>query len=150
MARSTGGAGGTDATAAALLRALVEAYNRHAVEELLELYAPDGVHEDVAGQRRKHGPVAISAGLTRFLASVPDARWAVDRVIGSPEEAVAAYVFHGTLGGPFGDVEPRGQVIRLDAVLVVSVRGGRITRTRDYFDSATFMRQLHGPSSAPP
>jgi steroid delta-isomerase-like uncharacterized protein len=142
MAGCTSSTHGAETSAPALLRALVEAYNRHAVEELIDLYDPEGVHEDVAGQRRKEGPVAISTGLGRFLHAVPDAHWALERVVGSGNGAVAPYVFQGTLREPLGDVEPRGQVIRLDAVLVVSVRDGLITRSRDYWDSGTFARQL--------
>jgi steroid delta-isomerase-like uncharacterized protein len=142
MAGRTPSDGGADRTAPALLKALVDAYNRHALSELIDLYDPEGIHEDVAGRRRKKGPVAIATGLGRFLQAVPDAHWAVDHVVGSPTGAVAAYVFQGTLRQSLGDVEPRGQVIRLDAVLLVSVRDGLITRSRDYWDSGTFARQL--------
>lgn len=142
MAPSTLSTHGAAASAPELLRALVDAYNRHALDELLELYDPEGVHEDVAGGRRKRGPAKIAAGLERFLRAVPDAHWAVARVAGTANGAVAPYVFHGTVRERLGDAEPRGQVIRLDAVLLLHARDGRITRTRDYWDSATFARQL--------
>ncbi len=138
--------GATPATTVA--RALIEAYDRGAIDDAVALYAPDGVHEDVAQQSRKQGADAIARGLGGLLRAVPDARWRVDVLAGDETTAAVAYVMEGTLQARLGPFEPRGQAINLEGLLLISVDEGRISRSRDYWDSGTLGRQLAGGDAA--
>jgi predicted ester cyclase len=113
------------AGATTVARALLEAYNRGAVDDAIALYAPDGVHEDVAQQSRKQGPDAIARGLGGLLRAVPDARWRVDVLAGDETTAAVAYVMEGTLQDRLGPFEPRGQAISLEGLLLISVEQAR-------------------------
>jgi steroid delta-isomerase-like uncharacterized protein len=135
-----------EATAPAdVLGELLARYNRGAAEEAASLYAADGTHEDVAQGRRASGPDAIGSGLGHFLRCFPDARWAVDRIFGDATSAAASYRLRGTLQADLGPFRAQGQELDLQGLMLVTVSGGRITSSRDFWDSGTLGRQLGGP-----
>src|SRR4051794_31670089 len=98
---------------AGVLEGLLEAYNRGAPDEVANLYAADGTHEDVAQGRRVGGPEAIRSGLATFLRSFPDAAWSVARMLGDGDAAAAAYRLTGTLQGDLGPFRATGQELDL-------------------------------------
>lgn len=125
-----------------VLDALFEAYNQHDPDAAASLYAPDGQHEDVAYGRPKRGPDAISGGLRHFLDAFPDAHWATSDRIVNGDRAVARYTLTGTLQGDLGPFKGNGQRIELRGVQVLELRAGAITRSEDYWDGASFERQV--------
>jgi len=126
-----------------VLEALYQAYNAHDAAAAGALYAADGVHEDVATQRPQKGPAAIATGLNGFLTAFPDAQWTC---LGSGEQAgtvFSRYVLTGSLQGDLGPIRADGQSLQLRGVHVLQVRDGRIERSEDYWDMATFQRQMN-------
>jgi steroid delta-isomerase-like uncharacterized protein len=137
--------GPQDAAAPAeVLAALMAAYNGGAARDAARLYDAAGMHEDVAQGRRATGPEAIGDGLARFLGCFPDAHWAVDSVLTETDGAAAVYRLTGTLSADLGPFQASGQALDLAGVLVLTVRAGRITSSRDFWDAATLGRQLGG------
>jgi steroid delta-isomerase-like uncharacterized protein len=132
-----------------VLDSLYQAYNGHDPDAAAALYAADGEHEDVAHGRPRRGDQAIAEGLRRFLAAVPDARWETSDRIVAGDRAVARYVLSGTLQGDLGPFRARGQRIVLRGVQVLELRSGRIARSEDFWDGATFERQLNQPQHRP-
>jgi len=131
-----------------VLDSLYQAYNDHDPDAAAALYAAGGEHEDVAHGRPRRGAQAIAEGLRRFLAAVPDARWETsDRIIAG-DRAVARYVLSGTLQGNLGPFRARRQRIVLRGVQVLELHSGRITRSEDFWDGATFERQLANHNAA--
>jgi steroid delta-isomerase-like uncharacterized protein len=119
------------------------AYNRHDAAGAARLYAPRGTHEDVPQARVAEAPEAVLEGLERFFAAFPDAHWATEGVTGTGDEAAAAYRLTGTLTGSLGPFVPTGQRLDLRGVHVVQTdERGRIRRSTDYWDAATFARQM--------
>jgi steroid delta-isomerase-like uncharacterized protein len=118
------------------------AYNAHDVEAAIALYAPDGTHHEVTQGKRVEGHEALRSGLTRFLESFPDARWEEQRRIVAPDGAAIAYRLTGHLAAPLGPFKTPGRALDLEGVLTIEHSGGQITATADYWDAATFGRQL--------
>lgn len=128
--------------AGALAERLYAAYNDHDAAAAAALYAADAFHLEIAQGRRAEGPDAIARGLEGFFAAFPDARWTPDRRIASGGEAAVSYVLSGTLRAPLGPFEPRGQVLELRGVHVIGAGAGRIRWSEDYWDAASFGRQM--------
>ena len=123
---------------------LYDAYNRHDAAAVARLYAPDGSHEDVAHGRPRLGPGAIADGLRRFFGWFPDARWEPSLRIADRRGAVAVtYLLTATLQQPMGPIAARGQPLSLRGVQVLHLRDGLISRSEDYWDAATFHRQIN-------
>lgn len=128
------------------LERLYDAYNRHDLNEVAELYSSAGSHEDVAMDRIAHGAEAITEGLGQFYEALPDARWDAEHISGRGNRACAAYVLTGTLLGRLGPFAPDGQRIRLPGVHVLETDpDGQIIRSTDYWDLDAFVGQLNAP-----
>lgn len=127
-----------------LVTRLYVAYNAHDAAAVAALYAAEATHEDIAQGKPKRGPDDIAAGLARFFGWFPDARWTLEHhVIGGNGVAAVSYLLTATLKSQFGPIAPRDQAISLRGVHMLQVRDGLIRRSEDYWDAATFQRQLN-------
>lgn len=131
--------GGGDA---AVAEAWCDAYNAHDVERVASLYAADGRHVEIAQGRSAEGRKAIRQGLDAFLAAFPDAHWAQDEVIATATSAAIAYTLTGSLQRQIGPFGAHRQRLELRGVHVLWLAGREIVESRDYWDSATFARQM--------
>jgi steroid delta-isomerase-like uncharacterized protein len=123
-----------------------DAYNAHDTQAVAALYQPDASHHEVAQGRRTQGSADIVAGLGRFLESFPDAVWTERRRIISRDDdgAAIAYRLTGHLAAPLGPFRTPGQELDLEGMFMIECAGGTITATADYWDGATFGRQMQG------
>ena len=134
------------AAALTVVARLYEAYNRHDAAAAAALYSEAGAHGEVAQGRERVGRGEIESGLAQFLESFPDAHWQVERRIGSGGEVAIAYRLTGTLQVRLGPFEPHRQRLELRGVHLVEVLDGEIVRCDDYWDAATFGRQMSATS----
>jgi len=123
---------------------LYDAYNRHDPVLVAQLYAANGTHEDIAQGRPKTGPDQIAAGLGKFFGWFPDAVWEPQsEILGADGREAVTYLLTATLQTQMGPVAPRGQKISLRGVHVLELCNGLISRSEDYWDAASFQRQLN-------
>jgi steroid delta-isomerase-like uncharacterized protein len=125
-----------------LVSRLLDAYNRHDAVAAGALYAEGAQHVEMASGRSRQGPAAIAAGLGYLLRAFPDAAWEVRDVIASGDRTAVRYTLTGSLQADFGPHPARGQRLRLPGVLVVERDGDRIGHVEDYWDAASFSRQM--------
>lgn len=126
-----------------VIERLYQAYNRHDATAVGRLYAAEATHEDIAQGKPKCGPDEIASGLARFFGWFPDARWAPQHyAIGANGIAAVSYLLTATLKSQFGPFAPHDQAISLRGVHMLHVRDGLIRHSEDYWDAATFQRQL--------
>lgn len=125
-----------------VVRALYAAYNTADVESASALYAPAGRHLEVATERLGEGPDEIGAGLAGFLGAFPDARWEEQVRVVAGRRAAVTYLLTGTLRARLGPFEPAGQRLELRGVHVLDVGPEGIVSCEDYWDAATFGRQM--------
>jgi steroid delta-isomerase-like uncharacterized protein len=125
-----------------LVARLLAAYNRHDAGAAAVLYAEYARHVEMSSGRSQQGPEAIAGGLEYLLRAFPDAAWAVRDVIAGEGRTAVRYTLSGSLQADFGPYPARGQQLRLPGVLVVESHGDRIGHAEDYWDAATFARQL--------
>ncbi|MBM7518624.1 ester cyclase [Nocardioides nitrophenolicus] len=125
-----------------VLEALYRAYNGHDADAAASLYTAGGHHEDVATQRVQRSPEAIAVGLRGFLDAFPDAHWRCLGVASDHGVVFGQYVLTGTLQGALGGLPAHGQRLELRGVHVLRTRDGQIEQSEDYWDLATFQRQM--------
>jgi steroid delta-isomerase-like uncharacterized protein len=123
---------------------LYGAYNRHDAAAVAELYDGNGIHEDIAIGHSNVGQTAIADGLQKFFGWFPDAHWAPHVQIANPFGSVTiTYLLTATLQAQMGRTIARGQRISLRGAHVLHVRGSLIHSSEDYWDAATFQKQLN-------
>lgn len=123
---------------------LYEAYNRHEPSAVARLYHLDATHEEIAQGNIRQGPQAIAEGLRQFFTWFPDARWEPRSHISDQAGWVAVtYLLTATLQAPMGALAARGQQLSLRGVHVLHLGGDAIRGSEDYWDAATFQRQIN-------
>jgi steroid delta-isomerase-like uncharacterized protein len=132
-----------------LLDRLTDAYNRHDVDGIRALYAPDATVND--------GPLdAAIATHERFFGFLPDIKAELRAAAAEGALVIAEMTLHGTNTAPLPlgvvhraiagtDAErlpATGRTVGIPVVLVIEVDGGRIASERQHYDSFTFLGQL--------
>lgn len=117
-------------------------HNAHDAAAVGALYVPEGSHREVATAQVKTGPEAIAAGLASFLAAFPDARWDYGSAVVEPSRAAVPYRLTGTLQRQLGPFAPAGQSLELEGIVLVEFGADGLIATTDYWDAATFGRQM--------
>ncbi|MGM4916264.1 nuclear transport factor 2 family protein [Tardiphaga sp. 813_E8_N1_3] len=132
----------TDAPSAAeVVKKLYAAYDRHDHTAIQELYRHDATHDEISQSKTKQGAADIATGMQKLFAWLPDIHWKVNAMVGGEDGVVAVvYVMHATVPLKNGATETKP--ISLRGVQLVEVENGRIRHSEDYWDAATFQRQL--------
>ncbi len=130
---------------AAVAEKWISAWNSHSPEKMLLVFTADVFYEDVAFSEVSHG----SAELRKFAASefegVPDLELKLLRANVQGGHGTIEWVFSGTDKGVFNT----GKKFSVRGVSVIDVRDGKISRSVDFYDSGTIMRQV-GVLPTPP
>ena len=126
----------TEATEA-VARAMFDAFNRHDLDALAALYAPDAVlvSPDVDGPRQ--GPSGARQTYGELFALAPDVQDRVVRLVADGPWVAVEFVSTGTASLPDGD-----RPFSLEVAALLEVRDGRIVQDRSYFDPGAFLRQV--------
>jgi len=108
--------------------------------------ADDCQFEDVARNEAQVGPQAYKDDYYRWREAFPDGECKVVNVITDGDWAMVEFVNRGTHTGPLrsslGTFEPTGRKVEVRYCSVMRVEDGKVVEGRDYYDSATFLRQL--------
>lgn len=123
---------------AAVAEKWIAGWNSHDPEKLLSAFTSDVFYEDVAFGEVSHG----SAELRKFAASefeaVPDLKVEMLRA--------SMHSGHGTIEWTFSGTDTHifktGKKFSVRGVSVIVVREGKISRSLDFYDAATIMRQV--------
>ena len=123
---------------AAIAEKWIAAWNSHDPEKMVPVFTSDVFYEDVAFGEVSHG----SAELRKFAASefeaVPDLKVELLRA--------SVHNGHGTIEWTFSgtdkDIYKTGKKFSVRGASVIDVREGEISRSLDFYDAATIMRQV--------
>lgn len=102
--------------------------------------------EDIARGELLPGPEAYKRDYYRWREAFPDGECKVVNVIVQDDWAVVEFVNRGTQTGPLhsslGTFPPSGRTAEVRYCSVMRVANGMVIEGRDYYDSATIVRQL--------
>jgi steroid delta-isomerase-like uncharacterized protein len=121
------------------------AYSKLDYRSVASLYASDAVHVDPIG--RREGAEAIGAYFEEGDKPFSDISVETSQVIEEGNALVGEWVWRATNTGPITmpdgrEIPATHKSLELPGVSVVSVRNGKCTSQRDYFDNASVMSQL--------
>ena len=124
-----------------VVNALYDAYGRHDHRAILAIYCDDATHDEVSQLKTKQGAAEIAVGMQKLFSWLPDVRWEVkSMIVGSGGEVAVAYLMHATAPQKSGVTDVK--TISLRGVQLIKVADGRIRHSEDYWDAATFQRQV--------
>ncbi len=129
-----------------IVRIFHESWDLRDPERGVGVIADDCAFEDVARGEPQVGPDGYRADYHRWRAAFPDGEVKIVRVIVDGEWAVVEFVNRGTHTGTLksssGDFAPTGRSIEIRYCSVMRVHEGKVVEGRDYYDSASILRQL--------
>ncbi len=112
-------------------------------ERLLALFAYDCVFEDVTFGFVARGKDELRRFVNGAFAAVPDFTYGVTRRFATRQWVAIEWVMSGTHKGDFPGIPATGK--RFSSVRgtsILELEAGKIRRESDYWDAATFMRQV--------
>ena len=107
-----------------LLRAYVEAFNRHDLAAVMACFTTDAVIVDMSGERHE-GTVEIQKFYEWQFRAFPDGRCDIERIAGDGGTGMAETTFHGTH-------VTSGKVVSARGPEVVEFAAGRIKHLHDH------------------
>ena len=131
------------------LRALIDAYNdawnRHDVDRIVAMHAPDMVFENHTAGERAEGD-AVRAHIAAIFEGWPDLRFETRRLYVREDLIVQEWTAHATHSRTMrrGDLvaEPTGRPLQWVGMDVIPVRDRLIARKDVYSDSVSILRQV--------
>ena len=134
-----------------LVLSLLDAQQRADTSAIVELFWPDAVYDDYAGQLQYRGIEEIVGYVTSVHGWADDVYVNAGQVHASPSGAVAEWLFAGVQARPIAGYLPTvtNREVVLNGVTIVEVDGGRIRRAADYVDTAPLALQLGGRIELP-
>jgi steroid delta-isomerase-like uncharacterized protein len=127
-----------------LVQELYAAWSLHQLEKIDAIFADNAAYEDVAAGQVHRGAEEIKQLLRASYAWAPDFRVTMKSLIVADDCAATEWVSEGIQTGPIGDLPASGNSFRLHGASILTFRDGKIAKVTDYYDMATFLRQLGG------
>jgi steroid delta-isomerase-like uncharacterized protein len=121
------------------------AWNAHDADKVASFYTDDVVYEDVAFGLKARGRAELRKMAADFFAGVPDLKLEVVSNTSMGDHGSVEWVFSGTDVGLY----KTGKKFSVRGASVYEVRGGKFSSNRDYYDSASIMRQVGILPNAP-
>ena len=119
------------------------AWSSHKPDKVLALFTDDCVLEDVPFGVVTHGKDQLRAFAEGAFAAVPDFRFELTTRFVAGSRAGMEWVMSGTHKGDLPGLPATGKSFSgIRGATIIELQGGKIRRNSDYWDSATFMRQV--------
>ncbi|MBI2911554.1 MAG: ester cyclase [Chloroflexi bacterium] len=125
-----------------IIEEMAAAENSHDVERALACFTDDCFFEDVPFGMTARGKQELAASLRMWLGAVPDAHARLASSFVAGDRAAAEVVVTGTHTGDLPGLPATGRRFEIRAVSVLELQQGKVKRRSDYWDSASFLRQL--------
>jgi len=118
------------------------AWSTQDAPSFLTLFAEDAHYCDVALDKVFRGQEAIKAFFEGTFTTFPDFKMEIGRCAVTTDAAAGEWIMSGTfLGDSFGE-PPTGKSFRVHGCCFLRLVDGRIVEHRDYWNPATFDRQV--------
>jgi steroid delta-isomerase-like uncharacterized protein len=117
-------------------------WSAHDIDRLWTLFTDDAVYEDVTMGVVNRGAEQFRAFAEGFLSAFPDVTFELRSSLVSHVGGGAEWVMRGTHRGEMPGMPATGRKVDIRGASILEFRQGRISRCSDYWDMATFLKQL--------
>jgi steroid delta-isomerase-like uncharacterized protein len=117
-------------------------WSSHDLDRLLPLFTDDVVFEDVAQGAVHRGKDGLRAFAERVFAGFPDVALELTSRFATGNQGGGEWVMRGTNRGDSPGMPATGKRVELRGASIFEFASGKIRRYSDYWDMATFLKQL--------
>ena len=125
-------------------KAFIEAWSKHEINELTNLFDEECLYEEVASGRSYSNKEDIAKYVESTLSGVPDSRFETIAIIANDEKAIVEWLWKGTnsVGWEIMNIPATNQSFEVRGVSVMHIQNKKITRNSDYWDWNTFITEI--------
>jgi steroid delta-isomerase-like uncharacterized protein len=132
----------TDTTLEQVLEDWGQFWSSHDMDRLLALFTADVVYEDVTMGAVNHGKAELRAFGEGFFVGFPDVAFEVTSRFAGRTSGALEWVMRGTHRGDLPGMPATGRQVDVRGASIIEFAGDKIRRCSDYWDMATFLKQL--------
>lgn len=125
-----------------IVDALNAMWNSKDAQRMEALYAADATHEDTTSGIKRSGVPEIRELFRSTWQAIPDVRTEVNRVIAECDWVVWEWTMSATHTGDFPNLAATGRQFYIRGVSIIRVADGKVLSQCDYYDQASFLRQV--------
>lgn len=125
-----------------LVKAFVDAHNRHDVEGMLAFIPEDGVMVDVAAPIPLNNKDDVRRLYQMIFAAIPDIHFEITGIIAEGNQVFAAFRTTGTGTGTFMGKDVRGKSVDVQEAMFTRIERDKLQWTQFFSDTATLTAQL--------
>jgi limonene-1,2-epoxide hydrolase len=118
----------------ALVRDFIEAFNHKDVERIMTFFTDDAVYHNMPTQPVQ-GAAAVRKAIESYVPTSTTIEWEVLNISQAGDTVLTERIDRFVMGG---------KPVVLPVMGAFDLRGGKIAAWRDYFDLATWTRQMSG------
>jgi steroid delta-isomerase-like uncharacterized protein len=131
-----------DTTIKHLMNQNFEAWSTNKPELIDEIFAEDGIYEDVAADYEAEGKDQIKNLIKSTLAAIPNFKVKLIQWFSSDNKLACQWIMTGTQTGDFPELKASGKSFSVSGASVAVIKDGKFVRWSDYYDMYTFLKQL--------
>jgi predicted ester cyclase len=126
----------------AIVREIVEAFNRGDHEAVDRLFAATYVDHDPSRAGLPLGPEGVKQAWGILRAAFPDLRGVIDGMVTEGDKVALRGTFQGTHAGELMGVSPTGQRVTITLIDINRIENGKLAERWGQADMLGMMRQL--------
>ncbi len=116
----------------------IAAWNSHDVEKLVAVFTEDVIYEDIPFGEVNHGRAELRKFAASEFEAVPDLKVELESSSIQGSHGTIEWIFSGTDKG----IYKTGKKFSVRGTSIIGLKNGKISRSVDYYDAATIMRQV--------
>ena len=128
--------------AGGMLEDLAAAWSVHDIDKLLSLCADDCVYEDVTMGAVNRGKAELKQFARAVFGAFPDFKMDLTSGFLAGNWAGAEWTMSGTHKGDLPGLPATGKTFSIRGASICELHDGKIKRNSDYWDMATFLKQI--------
>jgi len=117
-------------------------WSSHEVDHLLSLFTDDCLYEDVTFGVVNHGKAELKAFADGIFAAFPDFKVELTTSFIAGDWAVMEWIISGTHKGDLPGMPATNKTFSIRGATILELRLGKIKRNSDYWDLATFLKEV--------
>lgn len=122
--------------------ALLEAFNRHDLDQIARFYAADFQGEDLAEPTLEQGLSGLRRSLATYWQAFPDLHLTLEQCLVQEPQVALFWHAQGTHRGTLLHIPPTGRQVLVQGVSLLTLHDGLIVRCRRLWDVAGMLRSL--------
>lgn len=125
-----------------MFRDYIASWNTHDVEKIASFFTDDCVYDNLARGQIYRGKDQLKGWAKPSLDAIPDFKLDITSLFASGELLACEWVMTGTLSEGSPELPATGKNFSVRGSTIVQLKNGKIQRNVDYWDLATFLRQV--------